>query len=565
MIQSSTFGKQTNINCYSYSENISSSDRKTLEEIFISALAQWAITENINLSSMGKLLEVLRLLPSLKNNLPKDPRTLLKTPRSLCVKQLSSGLYYYFGIESTLNKLVIKHRINIHTNQDVDLAVNIDGLPISKSTNSVFWPILCSIKSMPLLKGKVFLVALFHSHQKPDPHEFLSDFINECIQLSISGIKLDSIYYNFKVSMLICDTPAKSLVLATKGHSGYYSCPKCTIAGDMYNNVICFIETDCTKRTDTSFRNKEQPEHHVGSSSLLNLPNFDTINNVPVDYMHALLLGACKRLLCHNRYGWIFGKPPHKLRARNVEKISQQLSRLKTYVPCEFSRKTRPIEECKRYKATEFRFFLLYSGPLVLKKILPASIYHNFLTLSVASLILISPRHASSETSISYAQELLKCFIRYGPDFISHSVHCLIHLSDCVRLFGPLDNSSAFEFENYLQTLKRLIRKHDQPLQQIIRRIYEEQHLFEPKSIVQCSTNSMQLLMPHHQGPLINECTFPQYKKIKTTDYCINIVKKADRFVEMNDGTIVEVHNIACYKNSTVLLGYTYRELGEFF
>lgn len=107
---------------------------------------------------------------------------------------------------------------------------------------------------MPALKGKVFLVALFHGREKPNPHEFLSDFINECIHLSCNGIIINSICCNFKVLMLICDTPAKSLVLATKGHSGYYSCPKCTITGNMYNNVMCFIETDCTKRTDTSFR-----------------------------------------------------------------------------------------------------------------------------------------------------------------------------------------------------------------------------------------------------------------------------------------------------------------------
>ncbi|KYN21133.1 hypothetical protein ALC57_06525, partial [Trachymyrmex cornetzi] len=475
------------------------------------------------------------------NILSKDPRTLLKTPRTLRVKKISSGLYYYFGIESSLNTLVTKQRIKIHANQDIDLTVNIDGLPISKSTNSAFWPILCSLKSLSTLKRKVFLVALFHGHGKPNPHEFLSDFIDECTQLSCNGITIDSIRYNFKVSMLICDTPAKSLVLAIKGHSGYYSCPKCTIAGDMYHNVMCFIETDCTKRTDISFRNEEQPEHHVGSSSFLNLPNFDMINNVPVDYMHALLLGSCKRLLCHNRYGLIFGKPPHKLCARDVQNLSQRLLRLNKYIPCEFSRKTRSIEECKRFKATEFRFFLLYSGPLVLTKILPVSKYHNFLTLSVASLILISPRHATFETTVSYAEELLKCFIR-NPDFISHSVRCLIHLGDCVRLFGPLDNTSAFEFENYLQMLKHLIRKHNQPLQQVIRRTYEEQHLFESKSTVQCSTNSMQFLMPHYQGPLINGCTPPQYKKNKTTDYCINITKKADRFVETNDGTLVEYY-----------------------
>jgi len=100
-------------------------------------------------------------------------------------------------------------------------------------------------------------------------------------------------------------------------------------------------------------------------------------------------------------------------------------------------------------------------------------------------------------------------------------------------------------------------------LQQVIRRIHEEQHLLEQNDTI--IDDSMQLLMLHNQGPLINGCTSPQYKKIKTIHYCINIATKADRFVEMSDGTIVEVHNIACYKNSTVLLGYTFLEIGEFF
>lgn len=83
------------------------------------------------------------------------------------------------------------------------------------------------------------------------------------------------------------------------------------------------------------------------------------IDNVPIDYMHNLLLDGMKRLLYHKRYGWIYGKQPHKLRARDVNKISENLQKLKLYISHEFSRKTRSILECKRYKATEFRLFFV--------------------------------------------------------------------------------------------------------------------------------------------------------------------------------------------------------------
>jgi len=271
--------------------------------------------------------------------------------------------------------------------------------------------------------------------------------------------------------MLICDTPAKSHILSIKSHSGYFSCTKCDQEGDMLNNVLCFVETEnFKKRTDHSFRNTLQIEHHTGETLWLQIPNFNMIDNVPLDYMHNLLLGATKRLLCCKRYGWIFGKPPHKLRASSINKINDNLQVLKKYIPCEFARKTRPINECKRFKATEFRLFLLYTGPIVLKKVIPLKEYNNFLMLSLASSILISNQYTKFDNYISYAEDLIKYFIKnlikiYGSDFISHNIHSLLHLSDCVRLFGSLDEFSAFAFENYMQKLKKYIRKHSQQLQ----------------------------------------------------------------------------------------------------
>jgi len=147
-------------------------------------------------------------------------------------------------------------------------------------------------------KPRIFLVALYHGSEKPkSANNFLKDFVNECIHLSNNGILINSFRYKFQILMLICDSPAKSYALSIKGHTGNFSCTKCDEEGEMFNHVLCFTETErFRKRTDISFRTAAQPEPHTGKSILLDIPNFNMIDSVPIDYMHNLLLGCMKRL-----------------------------------------------------------------------------------------------------------------------------------------------------------------------------------------------------------------------------------------------------------------------------
>lgn len=91
-------------------------------------------------------------------------------------------------------------------------------------------------------------------------------------------------------------------------------------------------------------------------------------------------------------------------------------------------------------------------------------------------IIFLSPNY--NHLSIS-AKSLLNDFVKefgslYGNHFISHNVHGLIHLYDNFEKFGCLDNISCFKFENYMIQLKKIIRKHEKPLQQIVRRYLEQ-------------------------------------------------------------------------------------------
>lgn len=132
----------------------------------------------------------------------------------------------------------------------VKISINIDGLPLSKSSQQQFWPILGSV----LPYNNVFIIGIYYGNEKPaDANDFLQDFVNEAIEICENGIYIDNRNIQCRIEALICDTPAKAFALCIKGHSGYSSCTKCITEGEYIKNRICFPQTDAPLRTDEDF------------------------------------------------------------------------------------------------------------------------------------------------------------------------------------------------------------------------------------------------------------------------------------------------------------------------
>ena len=83
----------------------------------------------------------------------------------------------------------------------------------------------------------------------------------------------------------------------------------------------------------------------------------------------------------------------------------------------------------------------------------------------------------------------------YGSDQRIANVHSLSHLPSHVRRFGVLDNFSSFPYENYLQTIKRLIRKRNYPLQQVIRRLSEQSKIVKHSKVHSTCTKKKGMVM----------------------------------------------------------------------
>lgn len=71
----------------------------------------------------------------------------------------------------------------------------------------------------------------------------------------------------------------------------------------------------------------------------------------------------------------------------------------------------RTLRELDRWKATEFRMFLLYTGPVILSSYLDTNIYNNFMLLFSAIAILFSP--TLSSLHLQYAEILLQMFVTH--------------------------------------------------------------------------------------------------------------------------------------------------------
>uniref|UniRef100_A0A8D9EB70 Transposase domain-containing protein n=1 Tax=Cacopsylla melanoneura TaxID=428564 RepID=A0A8D9EB70_9HEMI len=249
-------------------------------------LAEWSINCSVNNNQLSMLLNLLKkYIPQL----PVDGRTILKTPRHCDgIQPVSPGLYYHFGIEECLKREIIEISGTL-----IHLVVGIDGLPISKSSKSQFWPILGYIKPN---QSNVFMMGIYWGNEKPhDSNEFLKQFVEEANSLFLNGFEYNEKNYKVQIDCFCFDAVAKSFILKIKGHGAYSSCSKCTCQGTYRSGRVSFSVKVGNLRTHDDFVTRVDENHHLsGRTELIKLPYFDIISSVPLDYMHLILIGVKK-------------------------------------------------------------------------------------------------------------------------------------------------------------------------------------------------------------------------------------------------------------------------------
>ncbi|XP_043468096.1 uncharacterized protein LOC122502220 [Leptopilina heterotoma] len=527
---------------YSYDERdeYQSSDLEDLlqnsEDDEEEQIREWAIKGNISWVLISQLLLILRrrLMPEL----PKTASTFLNVKSKFNIKSMKSSLYntaefVYFGLAkglaSCFNPL-------LHPDGTIFLDINIDGAPLYKSSSKEFWPILCRIHYPDDNVYAPFPVAIYLGTGKPqDLDLFLDEFIDELNNYQKTGIVLGDKLYKIRIKSFILDTPARALVKCAKGHAGYFSCERCQIKGERFEKRTIFVDTNAKERTDKSFRDQTQPEHHKGISPLLKLSGLNMVTMFVLDFMHLGFLGIMKKLLSL----WLNSTiRKFKFSSSQKEKVNFMLHELKTQVPCEFQRKTESLNEISLWKATQFSFFLLYAGIVILKKILTPQYYNHFLLLFTSCRILCSKElakiyYADAKLYLTrFASIMVKL---YGKSTMSINLHNLIHIADDVKNMNcHLSLINSYAFENLLGKMKRTLRSGNKPLQQLCNRMHE---IFFRRNKVTPTPKILSIIKENES----------QVSKIKYQQAVLT-TKSPDNMVLLENGKCVEIKKI--YRDS---------------
>lgn len=367
-----------------------------------------------------------------------------------------------------------------------------------------------------------------------------------------NGVKatVDEIVKPFRIRAFIGDTPARTHLTSTKGHNSIFGCHKCDRESIYLNHRRVYSLRIKNLRTDDTFRNRENIQHHAVNyqhrPNVLEELGVGMVSQFPVEPMHLLDLGVTLAMLKNIKAGHCYGAAPTR---QALAELSQRLIETAAFIPKEFARRPRTLQELPRWKATELRQFALYTGMVVLKNVVNQEIYDHFLHYVCAYRMLAAPGTCRENAPI--ADMLLQRFVEiyphiYGADRVSYNVHGLLHLAAEVVRFGTIDSFEAYRYENYMQEMKKLVRKDNKILQQLFKRLSEMNSL-------NAETRNSGFIFRNHSNEPFPGCT-SSYRGYQFDSFILQSNEK-DCYCSVYPNEIIKISQFAEFHGRDVLIG----------
>lgn len=127
----------------------------------------------------------------------------------------------------------------ISENGFLHLMIFTDRIQITKSNNKQFWPVLLSLCEIPpKLRDSIenkLVFGVWIGEKKPNSNILFENLINQIEKINENGLTIRkngfNLMYKLRIYGVLCDSPAKSLVINMNQFNGYYGCPYCLNPG----------------------------------------------------------------------------------------------------------------------------------------------------------------------------------------------------------------------------------------------------------------------------------------------------------------------------------------------
>lgn len=254
------------------------------------------------------------------------------------------------------------------------ISFNLDGIATFKSNiKKSLWPIIITINDLPpklrFLNKNCIIAGLWLDIGDPVMDIFLRPFCEYMQILSKTGVLIRNQICKIKCVCCCTDSVARCKILNFKQFNGHYGCTYCkqtpkSVPVKNGRQLRYTFEELIELRTLTEHLSFMK-EAHVSKKSifgvkgltpLICIPDFDFTKCLPVDYMHAIMLGIVKTVTDL----WLDSKNnnnPYYI-GRKQNQINQRILNIKPYT--EMSQYPRDIHCRAQWKSHEWENWLLY-------------------------------------------------------------------------------------------------------------------------------------------------------------------------------------------------------------
>ncbi|XP_071653015.1 uncharacterized protein [Temnothorax longispinosus] len=395
---------------------------------------------------------------------------------------------------------------------------NTDGAPLFRSSKRSFWPIQITVNELsPSLRFKNTIVcSLWIGSKEPSP-QFMNLYLNTFVKmiLRLMNRELQLTTASGKTKMIIVrplnapvDSPARALVASRLQFNGHYGCSWCYAFGKhidtmRYPMLTSDDDENPSLRTHDEYLKdaiNAAKLHKIvrgvkGLTVLSKIPSFDCIWNFPLEYMHTFILGVAQQM-----WNMWISNPKHQFYLSRTKRIEINRRLLAMQPPHEIHRLPRSLVDAAKWKATEWRAWLLFYCYPCLKDVLDDKALDSFMLFSQSIYRLLQ-----SEISVL---DLKKCEIDlmrfvgeteifYGETAMTFNVHVITHVVQSVIKCGPLWGNSTFQFENGIYICKQQLNGPKGVYQQMSKKLLRlsifqstcEGNTFHSKGALQFSQN----------------------------------------------------------------------------